>query len=162
MHGLDIFLLIVFLAAMVYGFKKGFISVMLTWMGLLISLILIARLGPMIQLGLMAKYDISPFFSTVLTIVLIFFLISILVAILKILLNDLAKLLNLSFLNRIIGSVFGFLNIIVILTLFLAFLNFLPRLERFKSFVHSSVIITEVNRVYELVKVEIKENIRLD
>lgn len=159
MHTVDIILIIVFLVSMIIGYKKGFISALLTWIGLFVSLIMIARFGPMVKAGIMIKFPIGEFFSTVIAYLLIFVLISIFAAILKILLNYLTKLLKLSFINRIIGAVFGFLNCMVILIIFLLITDIIPYTKKINTVTKDSVIISESHKIKDAIKIDLKNKI---
>ena len=157
MHTVDIVIIVIFLVSSLLGFKKGFISAIITWVGLLTSLIMIARFGPMVQAGIEFKFAISSPLSKIFAYLLIFILISILAAILKILLNYLAKLLNLSMLNRTIGAVFGLLNSMIIIIFFLFLIDILPYVQPIKEFVSDSAIIKEMQKIKETIILDIKD-----
>lgn len=157
MHTVDIILICIIIISMIVGFKKGFISSLLTWVGLFASLIMILRFGPMVKAGIMIKFGLGNFFSTILAYLLIFILISILASLLKIVLNYLAKLLNLSFINRVFGAVFGFMNIMVILMLFLFVMDIFPYFKDFKIYLKNSIIISEAQKMKTALKTDIKE-----
>jgi len=159
MHIVDIVLLVLFLVAMIWGFKKGFITALLLWIGLFTTMLMIARFGPMVQAGLMIKFSLGGFFAGVIAYLLIFVLICVLFAILNILLNYLAKLLNLTFVNRVIGSVFGFLNMAIILVLFLLLMDFFPFFPKFNAYLGNSVVITETHKIKDLAKTDIREKL---
>jgi len=157
MHIVDIVLLVLFLGSMVVGYKTGFISALLTWVGLFVSLIMIARYGPIVQAGIMIRFGLGPLFSAILAYVLIVVLIIVLFALLKILLNYLTKLIQLTFLNKIFGAVFGLLNMIVILCIFVLLVGFVPFKESLNNTLRESMIIRETIRVKDLVRNDIKD-----
>ena len=157
MHVVDIVLLVLFLVSMVVGYKTGFISSLLTWIGLFVSLLMIARYGPIVQAGIMIRFDLGPLFSAIIAYVLIAVLIMVLFAILKILLNYLTKLIQLTFLNKIFGAVFGLFSMIVILVIFVLLINFVPFMASFNNTLRGSMIIRETIRVKELVRNDIKD-----
>ncbi|MCK9329011.1 MAG: CvpA family protein [Candidatus Cloacimonetes bacterium] len=157
MHTVDIILIIIFLVSMLLGFKKGFISAIITWIGLLVSLLMIVRFGPMVQAGIEFKLSIGSPLSKIIAYVLIFILISILGAILKILLNYIAKLLNLSLLNRTIGAIFGLLNCMIVIIFLLFIIDFLPYVKPVKEYLNDSAIITEMQKIKKTIIFDLKE-----
>ena len=157
MHVVDIVLLVFFLGSMFVGYKTGFISALLTWVGLFVSLMMIARYGPIVQAGIMIRFGLGPLFSAMIAYILIAVLIMVLFALLKILLNYLTKLIQLSFLNKIFGAVFGFFSMIVVLVIFVLLIGFVPFKESFYNYLTSSMIIQETIRVKDLVRNDIKD-----
>ena len=162
MHYIDIILLILFFVTMVYYFWKGFISSVLAFVGLFVTLVMIARYGPMVKYGIMIRFGIGEFFSNILACLLIFVLISVLIAILKLLLNYMAKLLKLTFINRVLGAAFGFVNVMIVIVLFFMFLDSIPFLSSVRDHMNHSVIITETHKIYRLVKYNIRDKLPPD
>ena len=159
MHGIDVFLVIVFLLSMLIGFKYGFITMALSWLGVLFSVLMVVRFRPMVKYGIIERFSMGELFATILSYVLIFLVIAILVAFLKKVLNYLAKALRLSLVNRAIGAVFGFLNVLFILVLFLGIINLFPFLKGFSDWLSRSVIITEIDRIYDVVRFEVADKL---
>ena len=157
MHTIDIILSIVFLVAMIWGFKSGFISMLLAWIGLFTSLLMIARFAPMVKEGIMIKYPIGDLFASIIACILILALIALLIGILKILFNYLAKTLNLTFINRIFGMIFGFVNMAIVLIILVFLFNLQPFFTVYKNKLNESVAISETNKVIDFIKAKIDE-----
>ena len=159
MHIVDGIILIILVASMVYYFWRGFVSAGLTWIGLFSSFLMIVRYGPMVKHGIMVKFSMSDFFSTVLAYFLILVMITILIFLLRILLNYLVRKLKLTFLNRVLGVVFGFLNVFLVVILLVLFINFVPKFPNFKSWLNESATVKESNRVYHFFRYDMRANL---
>jgi membrane protein required for colicin V production len=158
MNFIDITLLIILVLGMLYGIKKGFITCFLAWIGFFVSMIMLARFGPTIQAGLMIHYNLGIFFSAVIAYLLIIVLIALMIKLLQILLNFVADVLMLTILNRIMGGIFSFLNVLIIIVLLLLFINLFPFLDGFKAnLIERSTILRETFRIVETVKINFKD-----
>ena len=152
MHNIDLILIILFIVSMIYCYRQGFISTILTWVGLIISLFLLMSIGPMIKENLILKFGISELFSIMLTILLIFMLIAILISILKLTFNSLVKLLRMTFLNRVFGAVLGFVNVLMCLLIILVLIDIIPFIPDFDVVVNESSILKEVDKVKDFIQ----------
>jgi membrane protein required for colicin V production len=148
MHNLDVVLIILILLAMINGFRKGFITSVTVWAALILSVILVIRLGPSTQ-SFLIGIGTHPTFSFILAVLLILVLVAIVGAAVRLALNKLAKALKLSFLNRIAGSVLGFCSVIAFLTIFLhIILLMLPFTRGLIEIFSQSFIMNEVTRFH--------------
>ena len=157
MHIVDIVLLVLFIVSMIIGYNKGFISALFTWIGLFASVLMILRYSPMVQAGIMIKFNFSPIISALIAYILIFIIIMILFAIVNILINYLVRSMNLSFINKMFGAVFGLLNMAVMLIFLIFFINFMPFLTRYNDFLMKSVIMTETAKLKEMIRSDVRE-----
>ena len=157
MHVVDIVLVALFIFSMIVGYKKGFISALLTWVGLFASVLMILRYSPMVQAGIMIRFEFNPIISALIAYILIFILIMVLFAIVNILINYLVRHMNLSVINRIFGAIFGFLNMVVMLIIMTFFIDFMPFLTRYNDFLMGSVIMSETVKVKEMIRSDISE-----
>ncbi len=144
---LNIILIVFFLLALYHGYRKGFLASVIYWAGLIVTTILILRYAPMVKIGLMNKFPIGAFFASCISYLLIIVLIAILANLLTILLNQVATMLSLNFLNRSIGALFGFLNAIIILIIVLTILEFLPYTKPVQAWLGKSFIIQETQKI---------------
>ncbi|MCL2064824.1 MAG: CvpA family protein [Candidatus Cloacimonetes bacterium] len=159
MHIIDISLLVIFLSAMIIGYKVGFISAALTWIGFFATLLMIGRLVPMVKYGIMIRFSIGDFLASIFSYLLIVVMIAILFTLLKKLINALSKSLKLTFLNRIVGAVFGFFNVMMVIAVLLFFINSIPFLKTNQEKFKESVIITEIYRLYDYIRYDIRDKI---
>ena len=157
MHVVDIVLSVLFLVSLVIGYKKGFVSALLTWVGLFASVLMILRYSPMVQAGIMIRFDFSPIISALIAYLLVFILIMVLFAIVNILINYLIRFTNLNFINKLFGAIFGFLNMVVMLIVILFFINYMPFLARYNEFLMNSVILNEIAYIKDLIQSDIRE-----
>lgn len=155
---LNIILLAFFIVALFHGYKKGLIASLIYWVGLISSSILVLRYAPMVKIGIMNKFPIGSFFANFLSYILIFIMIAILVNLLIILLNQIANMLSLSFLNRVFGAAFGFLNALVVLILFLTVIEFLPFTKPIQIWLNKSVIIQETHKIKNTIRPSVYKN----
>jgi len=160
MNYIDIVLIVIFIIAVFYGLKTGFIAMLMGWVGLVASLLLILRFGPMVRAGIMANYNIGSFFSGVISYILIFVLVAILVKLLTMLFEYVASLLQLTILNRVSGAVFCFLNVLVVLMLLLYFINTVPFFTKARiGLTDNSVILNECFKLMEKIRLDYKDRL---
>jgi len=162
MHIVDIVLAVLFVFAIIVGYNKGFVSALLTWVGLFASVLMILRYSPMVQAGIMIRFNLSPIISAMIAYLLIFILIMVLFAIVNILINYFVRYANLSPINKIFGAVFGILNMAVMLIIVSFFIEFMPFLTRFSDYLMESVILSEVVRIKEMIRSDIRDLLPLE
>ena len=151
MHYIDIFLLLLFLGAMLLGFIKGFLSTFLTLIGLFLTLLFVSRFGPMVKYGIMIRFSFDDFFSSLLAYLLIIIMVAILISLIRVILNY-TKKSKYSFLNKVLGAVFYVFNVLVALAIILTLLSYLQLFTSFVEQLNESLIITEIYRMLEYVK----------
>jgi len=160
MNYIDIVLIVIFVVAVFYGLKTGFIAMLMAWVGLVASLLLFLRFGPMIRAGIMANYNIGSFFAGVLSYIIIFVMVGFLVKLLTILFEYVAGLMQLSLLNRITGAVFCFLNVLVVLMLLLYFINTVPFFTKARiGLTDNSVVLNECFKLMEKIRLDYKDRL---
>lgn len=122
MINLDLLFAIVALLFFLIGIRRGLVLSLISLGGTIISVFLIIKIGPLLKLGLMNSFSLSPIISTIIAYILIFVTIGVLAKIILIILSKIVKLLKLNWLDRILG---GFFNLITLTALtFLIFYFF--------------------------------------
>ena len=126
MNLIDVIFGIFLLVFFVIGFKKGFISSVVYLLGLIIAVFLSGKIGYDVRIALMEKFTISETIAMIIAYILIFLVIMLIAKIVIIILNKIVTFLNLKFLDRILGGLFGILNGILILAILLIILDISP------------------------------------
>jgi membrane protein required for colicin V production len=160
MQILDITLALVLVVFIIFGYRKGLIGELLQLAGLIISFVLIGKYAHLVKDGLMMKWHLGPFLSTLCSYLLIFILIAIIIQLVRMAIERFAEALNLNFLNRTLGAVFGLLSGLFFFALILILIDLLPFSESFQhATVNSRVIQTSRIMKGELLKVMQHEKI---
>ncbi len=149
---LNIILIAFFLSALYHGYRKGLIASLIHWVGLAATSVLIIRYAPMVKTGIMNKFPIGSFFANSLSYLLIFVMIAILANLMTILLNQVANMLSLTFLNRSFGALLGFLNAIIVLIILIAVIEFIPFTKPIQAWMNKSAIIQETQKIKQTIK----------
>ncbi len=123
---LDIILSLFLVFFLFVGYKKGFISSIISLVGLSAIVILIGRFAPLAKEGLIGRFALSPISATVLSYVLIVVLIMLIAKIIKIILHKIIIFLEMNWLDKLLGSVFGLMNGVLILMLIVITIDILP------------------------------------
>jgi uncharacterized membrane protein required for colicin V production len=149
MSTIDIVLLIVFILAIFWGFKKGLISTLMALIGLIGSFFMFARFAPKIQAGIVTQYNMTgDIFAGFIAYILIIIMVAVLVKLVSMLFNYIAYLLDLTMINRVLGGAFGFSCLFVVMMFFLYILAVVPPLDGIQEkLVANSVMIREIERV---------------
>lgn len=126
MNLVDVILGIFILAFLINGIIKGFISSVVHLLGLIIAVFLIGKIGYDVRIALMEKFTIGETIATIIAYILIFLVIMLIAKIVIMILHKIVTFLNLKFLDRILGGLFGILNGILILAILLIILDISP------------------------------------
>ncbi len=123
---LDIILSLFLVFFLFVGYKKGFVSSIISLLGLSAIVVLIGRFAPLAKEGLIGRFALSPFMATILSYVLIVVLILLIAKIVKIILHKIIVFLEMNWLDKLLGSIFGLLNGVLILMLIVILIDVLP------------------------------------
>jgi membrane protein required for colicin V production len=159
MTGVDIVLSVILLACFVFGFLKGIIASVIHLLGLISSLVLIVRFAPLVQDGLILRFQMNTLVAGILSYSLIFIMIMLLAKIIILLLHKLVSLLNLTFINRFLGAIFGLLNGFILLTIIFTVIEFLPFYDEVKKATKDSYIVKYLQIASDEIKLEIIQRI---
>ena len=108
------------------GYKKGFISSIISLVGLSAIVILLGRFAPLAKEGLIERFALSPFSATIFSYILIIVLILLIAKIIKIILRKIILFLEINWLDKLLGSLFGLMNGVILLMLLVIVINVLP------------------------------------
>jgi membrane protein required for colicin V production len=143
MQILDIILALILVTFIIFGYRKGLIGELLQLAGLIISFLLIGKYAPLVKAGLIMKWNLGPFLATLCSYLLIFILIAIIIQLVRMGMEHFVEALNLNFLNRSLGAVFGILSGLFFFALILILIDLLPFASKFEhATVNSKVIQT--------------------
>ncbi len=126
MNLVDIILGIFILVFLINGIRKGFIASVVHLIGLIVAVFLIGKIGYNVRIALMEQFSTSETIATIIAYILIFLVIMLIAKIITIILHKIVTFLNLKFLDRILGGLFGILNGILILAILLIILDISP------------------------------------
>jgi membrane protein required for colicin V production len=141
MQILDIILLLVLLTFVVFGYRKGLVSELLQLAGLIISFLLIGKYAPMVKQGLMVKWHFGPFLAMLGSYLLILILIAIIVQLIRMAMEHFVEILNLNFLNRLLGAAFGILSGLFFFALILILIDLMPISYQFNRATMNSKVV---------------------
>ncbi|MCB5250494.1 MAG: CvpA family protein [Candidatus Cloacimonadales bacterium] len=148
---LNIVLIVYFIVALFFGFKKGLIATIVHWVGLVVACLLIIRYAPMVTAGIMNKFPIGVFFANILSYLIIFVMVVILSKLVIILLNQIANLLSLTFVNKCFGALIGFLNAVIVLMILITIIELVPYTKSIQEYINKSYIIKETQKIKEVI-----------
>ena len=123
---LDIILSLFLVLFLFVGYKKGFVSSVISLVGLSAIVVLIGRFAPLAKEGLIGRFALSSLSATVLSYILIVVLIMLIAKIVKIILHKIILFLEINWLDKLLGSVFGLMNGVLILMLLVIMIDVLP------------------------------------
>ncbi|NCU27415.1 CvpA family protein [Candidatus Nomurabacteria bacterium] len=117
------------LVFLVMGYRKGLVGMLINLAGFVLSFLLVSHYYPLVRQGLMIRLHIGGGFATFLSICLILVSITVIVKIVIYLLNKTISMMNLSFLNRSLGAVFGLANAILCVIIISIVIDYVPPLS---------------------------------
>ncbi len=150
----DIILGILLILLLVNGVRKGFIACLIHLLGLIAAFFLITNVGFIVKRSLIIRFNMNEPLAHIFSYLLIFVLILILARIVIILLNKVIHILNLNFINRFLGAIFGLVSGAMIIAILLVFIDATPM----KGFVQKN---TENSRIVSYVKLMTGELLNL-
>ena len=160
MNTIDIVIVVLFLVSLAIGYWKGFIRSIMTWAGLALAFFLFAYFGPMVRAGISIHLNLSSSLSGILAYLLILVLVFIIIRILSILFEQIAHLLALSFVNRILGAVFSFINCMICLMFLMFIVDALPFLHSTRdTLIESSTLLNDILRLANKVILDYRDKL---
>jgi membrane protein required for colicin V production len=149
-----------------YGFWKGFLAGLLHLAGLIVAILLISKIGYVVKYGMMELLQIGELPAGLIAYVLIFIIIMIITKIVIWAIKRLLAALSLSFIDRILGAAFGFVNGLLVVGMILILADLSPFAEEVNQLTNESRIVQTAKlvsaKVAELVpflKTEVDKNI---
>ncbi len=149
MNTVDIVLGIFLLLFVINGIYKGFIKNVMHLAGLIVSILLIVKLGPMAKEFVLSKIVVNEVLAVIIAYILIFLIVMIVAKIVSKILNSIVELLSLKWLNSLLGGVFGLFNGLLILTILFVAINISPFSEELNNYSKQSMVLTNVKKIAE-------------
>ncbi len=125
---IDWIILIVLLAFLVQGFRKGLAATLVKIGGAVAAFLLVGQFYPLVRNSLILNYKLGGFLATLVAVVLIGILILVVIRLLIYLLNTLLKAAQLSFINKFLGLVAGLVMGLLCVIIFMTLLDYVPKL----------------------------------
>lgn len=154
MNILDIILGVFLLFLIFKGLRKGFIKSVINLIGLLVIIIFITKFGYVVKHLLITKYGLSEIIAMIGSYILIALGIFIIIRIIIKILHSIVDIMNLEWLNKLLGMLFGLFNGFLIIAILLALINMVPYSKQISDYVSHSKIVYYVKESTELVKID--------
>ncbi|MEF3693834.1 MAG: CvpA family protein [Candidatus Cloacimonadota bacterium] len=126
---IDWSIVVVLVFFFIYGLRRGFAAMVTQLLGYLALFLLVGQYYPLVKHSLITKFSWPNPLATVAAFVLISALIFIVVRIVIFILNRTLKVVHLSFLNRLAGGIFGFINALLVMMILMVLLDYIPSLS---------------------------------
>lgn len=126
---IDWLILLILLAFTFLGLRKGLGATLVQIGGMIAAFLLVGHFYPLLRNSMIAKYSMHHTLATVIAVVLIIVMIAVVVRLVIWILNALLKAMHLSGLNRLLGTLFGFVNGLLLVIVIMAGLDFLPKVS---------------------------------
>ncbi|MDP2173286.1 MAG: CvpA family protein [Candidatus Cloacimonadaceae bacterium] len=126
---IDYAILVFLLAALIMGWRKGLAGALINLAGLVATFFLVSHYYPLVSSNLMLKYHLGKGWAVFLAVIIIVLLIAVVGRLVIYLCNRLLKVIRLSYPNKLLGMVFGFVNGLLILIILTVVLDFFPHVS---------------------------------
>lgn len=126
---IDWIILIVLAIWVILGVRRGLVGAIVQFGGGILTFFLIGHYYPLLANQLMIKYSHSKTLAAVISIVLILVLFIVVIRFVTWILNRFVKAIGLTWVNRLLGGLLGFINGILIIMILMAGLDYLPKLS---------------------------------
>ena len=136
MNWFDLTILIFLLLALVKGYRKGFIMQLVGLAVILLAAIFGGKLAEIILPEINRFMDITPSFARALSFLIAFGLIAVVISLVGRLIEKLAEVVLLSFVNRLLGSVIAVGTMMVVLSIVL---NLVLMLDKRENIINSEI-----------------------
>lgn len=114
------------LVFLVLGYRRGLIGMLINLAGFVLSFLLVSHYYPLVRQGLMIRLHLGSTLATILAVCLIIMSITVIVKLVIFFLDRTIKLMNLSFLNRSLGAIFGLFNGILCVVIISIVIDYIP------------------------------------
>jgi membrane protein required for colicin V production len=146
MNVIDIYFGLFLLLTALFGLYKGFVASIIHLAALILAFILVSEISPMIAFLLITKLNFSELLAAILSYVIVFVSIVFLAKLTIYFLHKVIKILKISFINRILGFIFGLVNGLVILSFLILLVNISPFEKKFSHWSKDSQLITSLQK----------------
>ncbi|MCB5253731.1 MAG: CvpA family protein [Candidatus Cloacimonadaceae bacterium] len=123
--------IIAFLLVLTYfGLRRGLAGAIVQLAGVILTFILIGHYYPLLANQLVLKYGLSKTLSILIAVVLILILVVVVTRFVIWILDRFIKVLNLGWLNRLLGAILGLLNGLILVIIFTLIMDYMPRVSQ--------------------------------
>ncbi|MDD2423033.1 MAG: CvpA family protein [Candidatus Cloacimonetes bacterium] len=123
--------IIAFLLVLAYfGLRRGLAGAIVQFAGVILTFILIGHYYPLLANQLVLKYGFSKTLSVLIAVFLILVLVVVVTRFVIWILDRFIKALNLSWINRLLGTVLGLLNGLILVIIFTLVMDYIPKLSQ--------------------------------
>ncbi|PKN76156.1 MAG: hypothetical protein CVU49_01970 [Candidatus Cloacimonetes bacterium HGW-Cloacimonetes-2] len=126
---IDWVILVFLLFFLGYGFKRGFAAMLIQILGYIALFLLVGQYFPLVRNALVQRFSFNSFMASLVSFILISFLIYVLSRLVILLLSRTLKMLRLSFMNRLVGGIFGLINALLIVMIVTVVLDYIPKVS---------------------------------
>ncbi|KQC09046.1 MAG: hypothetical protein APR54_03885 [Candidatus Cloacimonas sp. SDB] len=141
MHFLDIILGILLLILALKYMSKGFVASFIQLIGLIVIVYAIAKAGRIVKLLVIEQLGWSNTISTIIAYILIALIILLIIKLIIFLMNRVVDFLNLKWLNKLLGAVFGVLNGLLLIAIIIIIADMAPFKKQIREFSNRSYIV---------------------
>ncbi|MBE0640020.1 MAG: CvpA family protein [Bacteroidales bacterium] len=125
MNYLDIIIGVILIVYAIAGFSKGFIKSFTSLAGLILGIYLGIKLSDYLAIILASHFDMAREYLFIMAFIIIFIVVVIILAIIGKVLDNIITQVELGFLNKITGLLFGIIKGVLILSLIIATYNYI-------------------------------------
>ncbi|MCB5262219.1 MAG: CvpA family protein [Candidatus Cloacimonetes bacterium] len=120
--------IIAFLLVLTYfGLKCGLVGAIVQFAGVILNFFLIGHYYPLLANRLVLKFGLSKTLSVMISVVLILVLVVVVTRFVIWILNRFIKVLNLGWMNRLLGAILGLLNGLILVIVFTLVMDYMPK-----------------------------------
>ncbi len=135
MNILDIVILIILTASLLWGLKRGFLASFLQLAGILLVIIIIKYFGERISQLIMSYLPSLPIvFNALITYLLVFFIVMLAAAIVAFIIRKFLNLIMLGWIDVVLGGVMGVLFGLFFIILLVSIMNYFHLSDNFKKY----------------------------
>ncbi|MDI3504352.1 MAG: rane protein required for colicin production [Candidatus Cloacimonadota bacterium] len=122
--------IIAFLLVLTYlGIRRGLAGAIVQFAGIILAFILIGHFYPLLVNQLLLKYELSKPLAILIAVLLILILVVVITRFVIWILHRFIKALKLSWLNRLLGAVFGIFNGLILVLIFTVIMDYMPKVS---------------------------------
>jgi len=143
-HSLDIIFGIFLLIFALKCMFKGFVASVIQLLGLIVIVFTIAKAGQFVKLIVIEKLGWGETISTIVSYILIAVIILFMIKFIIFLMNRVVEVLNLKWLNKLLGAFFGILNGLLLIAVLIIITDVSPLNRSIRRFTKGSYIVRTV------------------
>ncbi len=159
----DWIILVFLLCCVIYGYRKGLVAALVQLAGLIMAFFLIGHYYPAVRYGLISKYDLNPILANITSFILVVIVLLVLIKIIIYIMDRIISMLHVTFINRLLGAIFWFLNALIFLVIMSIIIDFIPFFSNqlknpSEHRVYNAVVVIK-NDIYAKLELKAKEKL---